>query len=686
MQDSGNITYYAQELIQDTYNITRINLVMRGINPSNIRVRRGDTLADDWPYFDDNDPNGYQCELMDCVVSNPPYSHKWEANSHATDPRYKDYGTAPASKADYAFLLHDLYHLKEDGIMCIVMPHGVLFRGGSEKEIRSSLVEHNNIECIIGLPANCFYGTGIPTIIMVLKKHREASDILIVDASKEFIKEGSKNRLSGHHIKKIVDAVLARETIPHFAVLVSKDKVKENDYNLNIPRYVQPEGNLPADLYAAVFGGIPNYELDRLNKYWEAFASLREKIFARVNEHSSVVSCNSVKDAISGSYDIAAFEEKYSAAFKALEAQLYTLLIDGWEENADNTHVLKTQITQEIFAICAPFNIVDKYLVYKAFDDNWEQISNDLDALRLDGLDAARSVEPVEVYDKKEKETVIKGEEGRLIPFKLIQKFLFADEFLKMEALDKELERALSEYESFWADLDEELKNELKKEDDGQESQEANIDMKLLKGKYQEILASLSDETTKKYEEYLGLTPRQKVEFQDLHAELEWPAQTEKGANGVYKAAAVKSIIQQLKNEIYIPEEEEDYKIRRLYLLSQSISGLKKQIKEFKTELDNKAREAIVSLSDGEIKMLLREKWLTPVMQSINRIPSDVQAGLNILIQEIIDKYKNPVSELDEEIIHTQNMLFDLLDELTGNQIDMEAVRGFKELLGGAGK
>ena len=113
-----------------------------------------------------------------------------------------------------------------------------------------------------------------------------------------------------------------------------------------------------------------------------------------------------------------------------------------------------------------------------------------------------------------------------------------------MEALDKELEHALSEYESFWADLDEELKNELKKEDDGQESQEANIDMKLLKGKYQEVLASLSDETTKKYEEYLGLTPRQKVEFQDLHAELEWPAQTEKGANGVYKAAAVKSIIQ----------------------------------------------------------------------------------------------------------------------------------------------
>lgn len=155
LQDSGNITYYAQELIQETYNLTRMNLVMRGIKPANIRVRRGDTLANDWPYFDDNDENSYQYVPVDCVVSNPPYSHKWDADSHTNDPRYKDYGIAPASKADYAFLLHDLYHLKDNGIMCIVMPHGVLFRGGSEKEIRTQLVEHNNIEAIIGLPANC---------------------------------------------------------------------------------------------------------------------------------------------------------------------------------------------------------------------------------------------------------------------------------------------------------------------------------------------------------------------------------------------------------------------------------------------------------------------------------------------------------------------------------------------------
>lgn len=133
------------------------------------------------------------------------------------------------------------------------MPHGVLFRGGSEKDIRTQLVENNNIETIIGLPSNYFYGTGISTIIMVLKKHREASDILIVDASKEFFKDGNKNRLSGHHIKKIVDAVLNIENIPHFASLVSKQTIKDNDYNLNIPRYVESEEKVPVDLHATVF-------------------------------------------------------------------------------------------------------------------------------------------------------------------------------------------------------------------------------------------------------------------------------------------------------------------------------------------------------------------------------------------------------------------------------------------------
>ncbi|MCD7840093.1 MAG: type I restriction-modification system subunit M, partial [Erysipelotrichaceae bacterium] len=166
MNDSDNIKYYAQELKENTFNLTRMNLIMRGIKPYNIVARNGDTLEDDWPFFDENDPiNTYDPIYVDAVVSNPPYSQNWDPTNKEHDPRYSGYGVAPKGKADYAFLLHDLYHIKPDGIMTIVLPHGVLFRGGDEGKIRKNLIEHNNIDAIIGLPANIFYGTGIPTII-----------------------------------------------------------------------------------------------------------------------------------------------------------------------------------------------------------------------------------------------------------------------------------------------------------------------------------------------------------------------------------------------------------------------------------------------------------------------------------------------------------------------------------------
>lgn len=200
----NNIKYYAQELKENTYNLTRMNLVMRGILPDNIVTRNGDTLEDDWPYFDDKDPvNTYNPLYVDAVVSNPPYSQAWDPSDKENDPRYSKFGLAPKSKADYAFLLHDLYHLKPDGIMAIVLPHGVLFRGGEEGKIRQNLIEYNHIDAIIGLPANIFFGTGIPTIIMVLKQKRDNTDVLIVDASKGFAKVGKNNMLRACDIKKL---------------------------------------------------------------------------------------------------------------------------------------------------------------------------------------------------------------------------------------------------------------------------------------------------------------------------------------------------------------------------------------------------------------------------------------------------------------------------------------------------
>lgn len=271
MNEPDKIHYYAQELKQNTYNLTRMNLVMRGIIPSNITARNGDTLEDDWPMFDESDPVGtYHPLYVDAVVSNPPYSQQWDPSEKESDPRYSRYGLAPKSKADYAFLLHDLYHLRPNGIMTIVLPHGVLFRGGEEGEIRKNLIENDNIEAIIGLPANIFFGTGIPTIIMVLRQKREASDVLIIDASHGFIKEGKNNKLRACDIRKIVDTFVARKDVPRYARVVTKEEIRDNGYNLNIPRYVDSsEAAEHWDIYATMFGGIPECELQNFSEYWQ---------------------------------------------------------------------------------------------------------------------------------------------------------------------------------------------------------------------------------------------------------------------------------------------------------------------------------------------------------------------------------------------------------------------------------
>ncbi len=233
-KSKDSITYYAQELKANTYNLTRMNLIMRGIKASNIKTRNGDTLEDDWPYFDENDPQGtYHALYVDAVVSNPPYSQAWDPSFKDSDPRYSRFGLAPKTKADFAFLLHDLYHLKPDGIMTIVLPHGVLFRGGEEGEIRKQLIEQNHIDAIIGLPANISFGTGIPTVILVLKQKRGSidkpqNDVLIVDASKHFVKEGKNNKLQASDIKRIVDAVINRDSIEKFSQVVSKQTLRDN--------------------------------------------------------------------------------------------------------------------------------------------------------------------------------------------------------------------------------------------------------------------------------------------------------------------------------------------------------------------------------------------------------------------------------------------------------------------------
>lgn len=249
-KQKGRVRFYGQELNTTTYNLARMNLMMHGVDYGNMTLRNADTLAMDWP--DGLDKDGIdRPHFFDAVVANPPYSQKWDADaSRLKDPRFKDYGAvAPKSKADYAFLLHALYHLDQDGTMAIILPHGVLFRGAAEGKIRKALLEKGQIDAIIGMPAGLFYSTGIPTIVMVLKKHRDNRDVLFIDASKDFEKGKNQNILRDQDIDKIINTYKKRQDVDKYAHLATMDEIKENEYNLNIPRYVDTfEEEAPIDI------------------------------------------------------------------------------------------------------------------------------------------------------------------------------------------------------------------------------------------------------------------------------------------------------------------------------------------------------------------------------------------------------------------------------------------------------
>lgn len=240
-----SVKYHGQELNTTTFNLAKMNLILHGVDYEDMRLRNGDTLNKDWPT---DEPYTF-----DSVLMNPPYSAKWSADdTFLDDSRFNRYGKlAPKSKADFAFLLHGLYHLKDSGTMAIVLPHGVLFRGAAEGIIRKKLLEDGHIDTVIGLPANLFFGTSIPTTVIILKKNRTTRDVLFIDASKEFTKGKNQNKLSTDHIDKVVETYQKREDVEKYAHVASFEEIKENDFNLNIPRYVDTfEEEEPVDMAA----------------------------------------------------------------------------------------------------------------------------------------------------------------------------------------------------------------------------------------------------------------------------------------------------------------------------------------------------------------------------------------------------------------------------------------------------
>ena len=516
MDGQNNIKYYAQELKQNTYNLTRMNLVMRGILPDNIKVRNGDTLEEDWPDFEDSDPVGtYEPLYVDAVTSNPPYSQNWDPSDKGNDPRYADYGVAPKGKADYAFLLHDLYHIKSDGIMTIVLPHGVLFRGGEEGDIRRNLIEKNKIDAIIGLPSNIFFGTGIPTIIMVLKQKRDNTDVLIIDASKGFVKEGKNNKLRACDIKRITDTIKSRTTIDKFSRVVSRDEIRSNDYNLNIPRYVDSsEKSESWDIYASMFGGIPNSEINELKEIWKVFPSLKNQLFKATNEQYSSFNTNNLKESVNNNLEVKEFINKYNQSLSGFDTTLKELLID----NANNLNIVQTStiISDELFNRLKPIALIDPYEAYQDFDNQWIEISTDLEMIQTEGFNCTKLVDPKMVIKKKnnKEEEVQDGLLGHIIPFDLVQETYLKED--KQSLLSKK--NRVSEIESLIEEILESL-TEDEKQSDYYDEEKNKFDDKLVKSALKN--SDLESETKNKLKTYQVLVNEKKTLNKDIKKESE---------------------------------------------------------------------------------------------------------------------------------------------------------------------
>ena len=682
--DPDSIKYYAQELKENTYNLTRMNLVMRGILPDNIVVRNGDTLEDDWPWFDtvENKDETYDPLFVDAVVSNPPYSQNWDPEDKELDPRFK-FGVAPKSKADYAFLLHDLYHLRPDGIMCIVLPHGVLFRGGEEGAIRKNLVENRHIQAIIGLPANIFFGTGIPTIVMVLRKQRETSDVLVVDASKHFVKEGKNNKLRASDIRRIVDAVTTNATIDKFSRLVSIEEIRANDYNLNIPRYVDSSAAAESwDVYATMFGGVPKAEVDALERYWKVWPSLKGQLYGDAGGSCLTPATDDVAQAAKENADVRAFLGSYRDAISHLPATLRSRLVDGADEV--DTVAEEEAIAALLKDALTGIALVDGYDAYQALDDAWAGISGDLEIIQTEGREAVRKVDPNMVIKKKDgKEIEVQdGWIGHILPFELVQSRMLTADVAKINSMQERLSAISSSCSELIDSLDVEQLDSPAIND----SNDAFV-LKEINAHLNSEMKYISSPEIRVLDEYLELFDRkakkqEKLAFIEKHPEVSWQ-EMESNKDGTYGKAKVASYIGKLKLAAGFPAESFEYVLAQAKELLDEEKSLKKASKEAKLALEEKTKEVVENLTDVQCDELLAAKWTEPLQTDLFELPNAVVSDFIAKVVALNAKYATTYSDVCNQIAKAENELAAMLGQLTGNEHDMAGIAELQKLLEG---
>ncbi|EAA0325974.1 type I restriction-modification system subunit M [Listeria monocytogenes] len=606
-----DLNYYGQEKNTATYNLTRMNLLLHGVRPEKMSVKNGDTLSEDWPEDPSRPAEGV---LFDAVVMNPPYSlANWnKSNLKVSDPRFEIAGVLPPdSKGDFAFLLHGLYHLGQTGTMAIVLPHGVLFRGGTEGEIRKRLLNKNYIDTIIGLPGNLFTNTGIPVCVLILKKNRAISDpVLVIDASRNFIKVGKQNELQEKDIARIVDTYVERAEKAGYSHLASREEIIENDYNMNIPRYVESiDEEIPHDVDAHLYGGIPQANIDELKTLQttvknvldnalkpirDGYVQLEKPMDELTNEVLTDKNITTKSDII---------REKSEAFIELYWKKLHEI------NNIVDVNSLMEEMLVNIKELLSSFDGIDVYDGYQVIAEVWKNsLTHDAELIAGGGFyTIGRTREPNMVTkgsgNKKREEQ--DGWVGAIVPNELIAKRLYSEELQIIE--DKKAR--LTAVEAELSELVEAAKTE---------DSEENIAL------FESLKKNAEGE------------PQDSFESKTVKAELK-----------------------------KITKDSPSYKLlKKVDGLITEKSALGKEIKAKENELKEAVYERILVLTDEEIDELVFEKWFgTMVDDLVKLIELPLKKELDI-IKQLHERYAETLDDIDEESKKLENELEKLMSEL----------------------
>lgn len=609
-----DLHYYGQEFITETYNLTRMNLLLHGVRPENMDIKNGNTLAEDWPEDPDRPEEGVQ---FDAVVMNPPYSDsKWNKHEDkplkVSDPRFADFGVLPPdSKGDFAYLMHGLYHLGQKGTMAIVLPHGVLFRGGTEGQIRKRLLEKNYIDAVIGLPSNMFTNTGIPVCVMILKKNRELSDpVLLLDSSEHFVKIGKQNVLREKDIAQIVDTYVDKTEVAGYSHLADRKEIIENEYNLNIPRYVEAiDSEIPQDVDGHLLGGIPMKNITDLKVLNSIIKDVLDKALTPLRE--GYVELNESVDDLTK--EVLA-DERVKNKSAEVEGKVTEYLQKFWGklisvDSETEIEDLRDEMLAEIKQILSKFDYLDAYAGYQIIAEIWKNtLFNDTELIAGMGFyTAGRTREPNMVTkgtgQKKHEEQ--DGWIGAIVPNDLIAKNLYSELVQKIADSKEQLTATESELS--------ELVEAAKVEDSDENS--------IL---YDSIKKNKDDE------------PQDSFDNKKIKAELK---EAKKGS-------------------------DEYQLLHKVSTLMNQRSKLNTEIKNQEKELQGAVYERIENLTNEEVNSLVYEKWFGGIETKIvNLVQAPLKNELQTL-ETLNTRYSTTLSDLEKETEQVESEFESLLSEL----------------------